>query len=134
MRFFSRHKGLSASTTFERREQRHSTFTIVEIKNEQGSLLERASLRDLSANGAMIHVATRQPLPDTIIVDFPADRMNRSAKIRWQEEQFIGVEFDDPVDMPERIRSRRSRAEVIASHFKQHGAGKPFPMQAHVSV
>ena len=44
MRCFSRHKILSASTPFKHREQRHSKLAIVEIKNEQGSLLEPSAL------------------------------------------------------------------------------------------
>ena len=98
------------------------TFGVVEIHNHQGSVLERATLRDLSINGALIQMATSQQLPETITLWFPTDRIEKKATIRWRKDLSIGVEFDDPIMIPERLEHRKSRAEVVASYFRPAGA------------
>lgn len=121
MRFFRKRLGLPQPTFFERREQRNSTFMIVTILNDEGSRLEQASLRDLSARGALLHIATDQLLPDEITLHFPADRVSKAARVRWQDQQFIGIEFDEHFELPERMRSRRDRLDVITSHMESAG-------------
>ena len=105
----------------ERKDKRIPTFGVVEIHNHHGSVLERATMRDLSINGALIQLATSQRLPDTITLWFPTDRIEKKATIRWRKDMSIGVEFDDPIIIPERLEHRRSRAEVVASYFRPTG-------------
>ena len=112
MRLFPKRKPV------QRSDQRIPTFGIVEIRNGSGTTLERATLRDLSRNGALIQLAAAQQLPDAISVWFPADRLQKSATIRWREGRSIGVEFDEPIVLPQRLEHRKNRAEVVASHFR----------------
>lgn len=102
----------------ERKDQRIPTFGVVEIQNRYGSVLERATLRDLSVNGALIQLATTQPLPETITLWFPTDRIEKTASIKWRKNRSIGVEFHEPIVLPERLEHRKNRAEVVASYFK----------------
>ena len=102
----------------ERKDKRIPTFGVVEVQNNRGAVLDRATLRDLSINGALIQLATNQRLPETITLWFPNDRMERSATIRWRKDMSIGVEFDEPIVIPERLEHKKSRAEVVASYFK----------------
>ena len=136
MKIFRRRFGLPEPTHLERKEQRNSTFMIVEVMNDDGDRLAKASLRDLSANGALLHLETDQAIPDTIMLYFPADRVSKPGRVRWRDEQFIGMEFDDPLDLPERMRSRRNRLDVVTSHMKnagfsdQNGGRKHLPKSA----
>ena len=102
----------------ERRDQRIPTFGVVEIHNYYGSVLERATLRDLSVNGALIQLGTSQQLPDTITLWFPIDRIEKTATIRWRKGKSIGVEFAEPIVIPDRLEHRKDRAAVIASYFR----------------
>ena len=136
MKIFRRRFGLPEPTHLERKEQRNSTFMIVDIMNDEGARLVKARLRDLSANGALLHLETDQAIPDTIMLHFPADRISKAGRVRWRDQQFIGVEFDDPLDLPERMRSRKDRLDVVTSHMKsagfsdQNGRQKQLPKSA----
>ena len=105
-------------TVTERKQPRLSTFAIVEVRNDRGSLLRRANVRDLSDDGALLRLPSKEPLPDSVTLFFPADGLEKTAKVRWQEECSAGIEFNAPIVIPERLRSRKNRAEVIAAHFK----------------
>ena len=121
MKIFRRRTGLPEPTHLERKEQRTSTFMIVDVMNDEGARLVKASLRDLSANGALLHLEAEQAIPDSIKLFFPADRVSKAGRVRWRDQQFIGVEFDDPLDLPERMRSRKDRLDVVTSHMKSAG-------------
>ena len=106
---------------------------IVEIMNDQGARLVKASLRDLSANGALLHLETDEAIPDTINLYFPADRVSKASKVRWRDQQFIGVEFDESLDLPERMRSRKDRLDVVTSHMENAGFSDQNRGRKHLS-
>ncbi len=132
MPIFRRRRSLADTTFFERREQRNSTFMLVDITSEQGSKFGQASLRDLSANGALLHLTTSQALPEKVLLYFPTERMKRAVRVRWQDQSLIGVEFDDPIDLPERMRSQKNRLDVVTSHFERAGFRGQHGEQRHL--
>ena len=121
MRFFSKHNSTPVQTILDRKEQRNSTFGIVEIRGERGSLLTRARLRDLSISGALLNLDMKQTLPDTLSLYFPAEHFGAEAIVKWQDGGSIGVEFQDPIVLPGRLRSRRNRVDVVTAHLSHAG-------------
>jgi hypothetical protein len=108
----------SARETKERAHRRMPTFAVVEILALNGAMLERATVRDISKKGALLRLVISQPLPDSILIWFPADRLEIKATIRWRREDSIGVEFDGEIELPARLTQKKGRAEVVASHFQ----------------
>ena len=109
----------SSRETKERAHRRIPTFAVVEILTLKGALLERATVRDISKKGALLRLVIQQPLPDAVLLWFPADRLEIKATIRWRREESIGVEFDNEIELPARLtQKKKGRAEVVASHFQ----------------
>jgi hypothetical protein len=109
----------SSRETKERTHRRIPTFTVVEILALNGTLFERATVRDISKKGALLRLVISQPLPDAVLLWFPADRLEVKATIRWRRDDSIGVEFDSAIELPARLtQKKKGRAEVIASHFQ----------------
>ena len=116
MAFFATRVQKRSSDT-RRNETRFTTYGIVEIHDEKGLPLATGTSRDISKTGALIRLEKPQTLPDVVTLWFVSERFERTAKIRWRKDDSIGVEFDDEIQLPDRLVKKRDRRAVVAAHF-----------------
>jgi hypothetical protein len=116
MAFFATREQKRTNDT-RRTDTRFTTYGIVEIHDEKGVPLATGTSRDISKTGALIKLEKPQALPDVVSLWFVSEKFERMAKIRWRKDDSIGVEFDDEIQLPARLVSKRDRRAVVAAHF-----------------
>jgi hypothetical protein len=72
-------------------------------------------LLDLSAGGAKLNCASRHSVGTAVILD--CGTLGRSAVVRWQNGEFLGLCFDSELDARE-ISALRDRSKALAALMK----------------
>jgi hypothetical protein len=106
---------------FERRDERYPAFVYVEISALNGAPLAAATVHEISKSGAQIKLQSDQTLPERIHLWFPRHSTNVDATIRWSSDRRIGVEFDEPIEIPTSASSRKDRIDVVTAHLERAG-------------
>jgi len=106
---------------FDRRDERHPAFVYVEISALNGAPLAAATVHEISKSGAQIKLQSDQSLPERIHLWFPRHSTNVDATIRWTSDRRIGVEFDEPIEIPTGSSSRKDRIDVVTAHLERAG-------------
>ncbi len=81
--------------TDRRNGPRFGLFSFVEICDSAGEPIVEATIRDLSDNGAHLHVKTTAEIPEKLIVRSSLGQNSYAARLRWISGADIGVEFDE---------------------------------------
>ena len=68
----------------ERHEKRYPTFEAVEIMTKDGSLMGRATLRDISKSGAFLQINGMRAFPERIKVRIPKLEQTVGASVIWR--------------------------------------------------
>lgn len=112
----------------ERHEKRYPTFEAVEIMTKEGSLMGRATLRDISKSGAFLQINGMPAFPERIKVRIPKLEQTVGASVVWRNSREMGVRFHRHVSLTMfSVRSER-RQEQLANYLTQHrqtGARSP---------
>ncbi len=103
--------------TRTRRDARIATYRVVDICSECGEILTGATIRDLSKNGALIQLKSREQLPARLVVRSPVEPSVNGATLKWALAQSAGVEFDNEVSVPDGPPDINERIRVISSHI-----------------
>jgi hypothetical protein len=114
MLFFKRKK-------YERKDERFPAFVYVEISAINGAPLAAATVHEISRSGAQIKLQSTLSLPERIHLWFPRHSTNVDATIRWNSDDYIGVEFDEPIELPTGNPTRKNRIDVVTSHLERAG-------------
>jgi hypothetical protein len=103
---------------FPRQEERFPTFAAVEFMTEQGQLIAKATLRDISSSGGFLRISGATVLPEEFVIRIPKLGRNIAASLKWRLLDQIGVRFDQKVDL-EVFKSRQEdRAMTVAGYFR----------------
>ena len=70
-------------------------FSFVEVCDSAGVAIAEATIRDLSDNGAHLHVKSAAEIPEMLIVRSSLGQNSYAARLRWTSGADIGVEFDE---------------------------------------
>lgn len=61
------------------------------------------TVRNISANGALLEVESPLGIPERFILVVPADQISRPCRTIWKSERRIGVRFERPRDVSEAL-------------------------------
>src|SRR3712207_1684072 len=82
-----------------RSEPRNSTFLGGRITVGAGRAVLHCLVRDCSAGGARLVLASAHLLPDRVTVEIPRMGLRTPATVAWREGDTCGVSFDNPEDL-----------------------------------
>lgn len=77
----------------QRKHPRHRTLKSARIVFNQRFSVISCTVRNLSAGGACLQVATSVGVPDSFDLTIDPDDSSRSCNVAWRSEQRIGVAF-----------------------------------------
>lgn len=112
MSLFSRQKPVVV-----RGEKRYPTFSSIDVLTQDGDLITDATLRDISAAGALVRHANKHILPKRICLRIPVLEQTVNATVVWSSETEIGLRFDTMIDLSPLVDRKRNRLETVALHF-----------------
>ena len=107
----------------ERREERYPTFEAVEIMTKEGSLIGKATLRDISKSGAFMQTNVMLSYPERIKMRMPRLSQTVDASVEWRTPDEIGIRFEEDVDLATFAMRFEKREERITKYLKPMRSG-----------
>ncbi len=101
------------------RRMRRPAYEAIEIYTRPGQPPYAGILKDISANGAHLHVFDAKNLPKRFTLGIRILKTTVDCELKWRKGNRIGVEFARLVDIgPMPSRPKVDRREIIAAQFR----------------
>ena len=81
-----------------RREQRAATFYFADICDEDGTPVAKATVREISDQGAFLRLNPEKEVPQSLIIQSYQMGLNKGASLKWRSGGDIGVEFGQELE------------------------------------
>ena len=102
----------------ERQEERYPTFEAVEIMTREGSLIGKATLRDISKSGAFMQISVMLSFPERVKMRMPRLNQTVDASLAWWNSEEMGIRFDEDVDLATFAMRVEQREEQISKYLR----------------